>query len=152
MTRALLIVGALAATACSPALQGQAGIPGQTAAERDIQQIEEQFRVAKVSNDVDVLAEVLHEAFVETTQNGNSRDKAGIIELFRTFPIAALTTDSAAIRVTDGIAVVNGVQTETNGSGIDRMLFTRVYVQDSGTWRLLSSAQFRDPRTTLVIR
>jgi Domain of unknown function (DUF4440) len=119
----------------------------QMATEAQVFGAEEQFRRAKVQNDTAALAVLLSDQFLETNQNGNSRNKAGMIELFRTFTIESLTTDTADLRfATDGIAIVNGSQTEENGSGTDRMLFTRVWVRDAGSWQILSSTQFRNPR------
>jgi hypothetical protein len=70
-----------------------------------------------------------------------------MISLFKTFNISSLTTDAAAVRFeAPAIAVVNGTQTETRGGAVDFMLFTRVWVRDGESWRLLSSTQFRDPR------
>lgn len=111
-----------------------------------IRDIEEQFRVAKLRNDVQSLDRILDEAFVETNQNGNSRTKNETIELFRTFPIQSLVTNSSAIRLAASSALVTGSQTEVNRSGIDRMLFTRVYIKSGDRWRLLASSQFRDPK------
>ena len=111
-----------------------------------ISDIEEQFRVAKLRNDVRRLDGILDENFVETNQNGNSRTKNQTIELFRSFPIQSLTTDSSAVRVAGNAALVTGSQTEVNGTGTDRMLFTRVYVKTGDRWRLLASSQFRNPK------
>lgn len=111
-----------------------------------ISDIEEQFRVAKIRNDVQSLDRILDEAFVETNQNGNSRTKNETIELFRSFPIQFLNTDSSTVRVTGNAAVVTGSQTEVNGTDTDRMLFTRVYVNSGDRWRLLASSQFRNPK------
>jgi hypothetical protein len=111
-----------------------------------ISDIEEQFRVAKLRNDVQRLDGILDENFVETNQNGNSRTKNQTIELFRSFSIQSLTTDSSTVRVTGNAALVTGSQTEVNGTGTDRMLFTRVYVRSGDRWRLLASAQFRNPK------
>lgn len=113
--------------------------------------LEDEFRLAKLRNDVAGLARILDELFQETNQNGNLRNKAETLALFEAFPIASLTTDSSSVRVTDNVAVVTGSQTEVNGTGTDHMLFTRVYVNSQGRWRLLSSAQFRDPRPLMMI-
>ncbi len=44
---------------------------------------------------------------------------------------------------------MTGQQTEVNSTGIDRMLFTRVYVPDGGgSWLLLSNTQFRNRQAT----
>ncbi len=108
--------------------------------------VEEEFRLAKLKKDVVTLDRVLAEACHETNQNGNTRNKAQLIELFRYFPIASLTTDSSQVQVTGETAVVTGSQTEHNSTGVDRMLFTRVYVKTQVGWQLLASTQFRDPK------
>jgi hypothetical protein len=113
--------------------------------------VEEQFRLAKLQNDVDALARILDEPFLETNQNGNVRNKSEMLALFASFPIASLTTDSSTVRVTENVAVVTGSQTEVNETGTDRMLFTRVYINSQGRWRLLSSAQFRQPRPLMMV-
>jgi hypothetical protein len=110
-----------------------------------IREIDEQFRVAKLRNDVQSLERILDESFVEMNQNGNSRTKNETIELFQSFRIQSLTTDEALVRVSGNAALVTGSQTELNSTGTDRMLFTRVYVRTGGGWRLIASSQFRNP-------
>jgi hypothetical protein len=108
---------------------------------------DEQWRQAKLSNDLSVMRDVLSDDFYETNQNGNSRNKAQMLDLWSTFKITSLTTDRATIRLSGETATVTGQQTEVNGTGTDRMLFSRVYVKDhDGNWQLLSSTQFRDPQ------
>ena len=120
--------------------QGSRTIPGT------INEVEEQFRVAKLSNDVQTLDRLLADLFVETDQNGNSRTKGEMIALFRTFKIQSLTTDSFSIRVNLDAAVVTGSQTEMNAAATDRMLYTRVWINSGDRWRLVASSQFRDPK------
>lgn len=108
----------------------------------DVMKADEAYRLAKINRDIPALERILADRFNETNQNGNSRDKAQTIQLFRGFLIPSLTTDSFDVRVTGGTAMVTGRQTE----GSERMLFTRVYVMSSTGWQLLSSMQFRDPR------
>lgn len=110
---------------------------------QEVRAVEEAFRLAKLGRDVPALEPILAEQFTQVNQNGNSRDKAQTLELWKTFSIASLTTDSSDIRISGETAVVLGTQTE---NGNERMLFTRVYVKRNGSWRLLSSIQFRDPR------
>lgn len=108
--------------------------------------LDERFRLAKLANDVNALAEILSDDYFGTNQNGNSRDKAQLIALFRTFPIRSLDTTRATIRSTGTNVIITGEQTEVNATGTDRMLFTRVYVLDAAKqWTLLSSTQFRVP-------
>ena len=127
----------------------QSGARGTAVVE--IARAEEQFRLAKVNRDLAALDAVLHESFYETNQNGNSRDKTQMIELFRDFRIQSLTTDESSIRVSGNTAVVSGRQTERNG-GFDDMLFTRVYVRNGNRWQLLSSSQFRHPAAQTAYR
>jgi hypothetical protein len=110
--------------------------------EDDVMQIDEAYRIAKLHQDTRALDRILADAFNETNQNGNSRNKAQSIELWKSFSIESLTTDTSEVRVTADTAIVTGTQTE-NGS--ERMLFTRVCVRRPGGWQLLESMQFRNP-------
>ena len=114
--------------------------------DNEIASIEEQFRVAKLDNDVVALERILHDSFFEMNQNGNGRYKAETIDLFKHFRIASLNTNSSDVRFSGNVAIVTGSQTEVNGTGTDRMLFTRVYVRNQNRWQLLSSTQFRNPK------
>ena len=132
---------------------GAAGVRAQNRSPVDVRResgvwgAEELYRRAKLANDIPAMNIVLNEQFVETNQNGNSRDKSQTLDLWRTFPISSLTTDTAQVRFAgSSIAVVDGTQTEQNGTGTDRMIFTRVWILNGGSWELLSSTQYRDPR------
>jgi len=111
-----------------------------------VRDAEEQFRAAKVANDAAALTTLLDDAVTETNQNGSTRNKAAILAALATNPITALTTRIGDVRVSKDVANVTGSQIETSGTGVDRVLFTRVWRNDGGTWKLLSSSQFRDPR------
>jgi hypothetical protein len=108
----------------------------------DVMKIDEAYRLAKLNRDIKALDRILADGFNETNQNGNSRDKAQMIELWKSFSIGSLTTDTHQVRVAGGTATVIGRQTE---NGTERMLFTRVYVNGPTGWQLLASTQFRDP-------
>ena len=112
----------------------------------EIVKVEEAFRFTKLTNDVASLRQLFADAFYETNQNGNSRDKQAAIDLWTDFRIRSLTTERADIRFSGNVAVVSGEQTEGNGTGTDRMLFTRIYQEAAGGWQLLSCTQFRHPR------
>jgi len=116
-------------------------------AESAVLQAEERFRVAKLANDINTLERLFDDAFIETNQNGNTRDKQGALELWKTFHITSLVINSAIVKVAEHTATVTGRMTEVNVTGTDRMLFTRVWKESApGTWRLLSCSQFRDPQ------
>ena len=129
-----------AATLCLPA-SGQRSVTDD-----EVMKVDEQFRQAKLNRDTGALGLILAENFRETNQNGNSRNKAQTIELWASFRIDSLTTDSADVKITGDTAVVTGSQTKHNGGGIDRMLYMRVYVRSGPLWPLLAAMQFLDPR------
>jgi hypothetical protein len=144
-----LLIGVVAWLGVSPSRARDSGV-NQTGVDAQISDIEEQFRVAKLRNDVQSLDRILDESFVETNQNGNSRTKAETIELFRSFRIQSLNTNSSTVRMAGIAALVTGSQAEVNGTGTDRMLFTRVYIRRGDRWRLLASSQFRNPKLSVV--
>jgi hypothetical protein len=111
-----------------------------------VMRVDEEFRLAKLHNDTGTLGRILSENFYETNQNGNSRNKAQTIELWTSFPIRSLTTDSAELRITGQTAVVTGSQTELNSTGTDKMLYMRVYANGPEGWRLAACMQYRDPK------
>jgi hypothetical protein len=116
-------------------------------AQAAVLRVDEQFRLAKLANDVRAMAALLSDDFVETNQNGNSRDKTQMLDLFQSFKISSLVTEQATIRLAGDQATMTGQQTEVNDTGTDRMLFTRVYVRSGGNdWKLLASTQFRNPK------
>jgi hypothetical protein len=129
-----------AAMLCLPA-SGQRSVTAD-----EVMKVDEQFRLAKLNRDTGALGLILAENFLETNQNGNSRNKAQTIELWTSFPIDSLTTDSADVKITGDTSVVTGSQTEHNASGVDSMLYMRVYVRAGSSWQLLAAMQFRDPR------
>jgi hypothetical protein len=69
-----------------------------------------------------------------------------LIELFTTLSLKTASTNSAQVRIT-GDTAVTGSQTEVNGSGLDHMLFMRVYVKnrEADRWQLLANMQFSKP-------
>jgi limonene-1,2-epoxide hydrolase len=121
--------------------------PAARSAGGDVMKIDEAYRLAKLNRDLKALDRILADAFNETNQNGTSRDKAETIELWKTFSISSLTTDTHQVRVAGDTATVTGTQTEDR---TERMLFTRVYVKGSSGWQLLASMQFRNPVSSAV--
>jgi hypothetical protein len=120
-------------------------------AQAAVLRVDEQFRQAKLDNDVRAMADLLSDEFFEMNQNGNGRDKTEALDLWTSFKISSLVTERATIRLAGDQATMTGQQTEVNGSGTDRMLFTRVYVRSGADdWKLLSSTQFRNPKLARV--
>ena len=121
-------------------LDAQRGFP---TVNDEIMKVEETYRVAKLNRDINTLNLILAEGFNETNQNGNSRNKTETLDLWRTFVIESLTTDSYEVRVSASTAMVLGTQTE---NGYEHMLFTRVYVKGRDGWKLFASMQYRNPK------
>jgi hypothetical protein len=117
-------------------------VHAQQGAISEVLQADEAYRFAKLTQNINTLNLILAPEFNETNQNGHSRNKVESIELWRTFAISSLTTDSSEVRVNGDTAMVIGKQTE-NGS--ERMLFTRVYEKRPSGWLLLASMQYREP-------
>lgn len=147
-----LLTGRLAEVASALPAQARSATPvvPQTTWEVELRELEERFRVAKVRNDVGTLALLLDDGFSETNQNGNTRNKAQFLELFATFPIQSISQTVTGVQATFERAVITGSMIEFNSSGIDAMLFTRVWVRTGTTWQLLASTQFRDPQRRVV--
>jgi hypothetical protein len=119
--------------------------PAQT--DRDeILKVDNQFRVAKLKNDVATLGLILADNVYSINQYGAARNKAQLLELWTTFTIQKLTTDSAEVRVTGDTAIVTGAQTEVNAMGTERMTYMRVYIRTGGSWKLLAVMQFIPPQ------
>lgn len=122
-----------------------------TADEAEILRLEEEFRLAKVGADLQMLNRLFDPTVVSTNQNGNTRNKAQLLELWTDFRIRMLTLDQADVRIVGDLATVTGRQTELNATGTDRMLFTRLWRRAGDTWTLVSITQFRDPRARAAI-
>jgi TonB family protein len=119
--------------------------PDASADQKIVLALEEQFRLAKVQNDVKALERLLDDAVVSTNQTGAIRRKADLLELWQTFRVDLLTLDSADVQIAGDLATVTGRQTEVSGTGDYPMLFTRIWRRAGSTWRLFSVTQFRDP-------
>ena len=96
-----------AAVATAPLPQTQKPATAATA-ETAVLALEEQFRLAKVEANIQTLERLLDDAFVETNQNGNMRDKNATLDLWRTFRIKLLTLDSTDVQMIGDLARSHG--------------------------------------------
>ncbi len=144
MRRTLLKVGI---TALALVIGVSAQSLSNSVAAQAVMQVDEEFRVAKLKKDTATLERIVAEDYYGMNQNGNGRDKKELIELFKTFPISTLTTDTFQVRVAGDTAFVTGTQTENGG---DMMVFLRVYMYRSGNWQLTASLQARDPKRNVL--
>ncbi len=133
--RSLVFIAAL--TLVSPMLAF-----AQSGDEAAVLKVEEELRVAELANDIDTLDRISHPNYYAVNQNGNARDKAQFLELWKTFKVQSIVKENLRVKITDDTAVVTGDMTEHN-AGIDRMLFTRVYRRERNRWLLLASMQAR---------
>jgi len=117
----------------------------QSQDETAVLKVEEQLRLAEVTHDTAKLADILHSNYYGMNQNGYARNKPELLELWKTFRVQSIEKDNVRAQVTGNVAVVHGGMTEVNGTGIDRMLFTRVYTRENNGWQLISSMQARRP-------
>jgi TonB family protein len=123
---------------------------GATKDQAAVLALEEQFRLAKVKNDIPALDRLLDDAVISTNQSGVKRNKTELIDLWRTFRVELLTLDAADVEVQGDLATVTGRQTEVSGTSDYPMLFTRIWRRVQGDWRLFSVTQFRDPNPPTV--
>jgi hypothetical protein len=117
---------------------------------REIVRQEEALRSAKATNDVAALERILADDYLGMNQNGNVRNKAQTLELFRTFPITSLQIKVGSVVVGPTEAVVTGEQDERT-CDLEAMLFVHVYALRGGRWQLLSNSQFRRPTDSVPV-
>jgi hypothetical protein len=88
------------------------------------------------------VASMLAEDFFLTNAQGVTRDKAGVVALWRSgdMKVQSLDFSDVVIRAADSVAVVTGKSTVVESfRGEDRsgdQRFTRVYVKRDGRWLL----------------
>jgi TonB family protein len=115
--------------------------------EAQVRAVEEQYRAAVLLRDASTLERLLDDGVTGTDQNGNKRDKQGLLSTSQESQFASLVTTALDVRLNGDTAVATGAMTAVSSASTDHMLFTRVWKRGAnGDWRLLSISQFRDPR------
>lgn len=142
------VVIAMLAGGC--ASRAGATLAPSPADEQAIRGIEEQFRVAKLKNDVATLERIVAADYYGLNQYGAARDKAQLVDLFRVYKLNSLEVDVRRVRISGNHAVVAGRQREVFGCSGDNCppeisLFMRTYVRESDGWRILTNAHYKDP-------
>jgi hypothetical protein len=140
--RNLIIVAVAGVTTFILARAGEA--PARSD-EQAVRAVENQFRMAKLKNDVALLDRIVAPEYLGINQNGNQRDKAQLLKLFADFPMSTIAVASTRVIIAGDTALVTGAQDE-RVCNPDHLLFSRVYLKRDGQWRLLSNVQFRDPK------
>ncbi|HYL99526.1 MAG TPA: nuclear transport factor 2 family protein [Blastocatellia bacterium] len=143
----VLLSGSLPSTAAlqrpGTAQTGSQARSPLTREQLEVLSIEEQYRQARLQNDVRALDRILSDDYSGTNQNGHTRSKADTKELFKTFKLTSLKIDKPQINVHGETAVVTGFQTESTkeAPAPSHLRFVRVYVKQDGRWQLLASEQ-----------
>jgi len=117
--------------------------PGTAADRAQVLKTEEEFRQAKLKNDTSALERLVADEYYGVNQWGAKRDKAQLIELFRSFQTEVLVPTDVTVRISGDHAIVDGTMAESSGGGLRfTYLFLRVFVRRGDSWKLLSSVQF----------
>jgi uncharacterized protein (TIGR02246 family) len=110
--------------------------------EAEIRAVEDARRRAYLAGDYAAVADMLADDFFLTNAQGITRDKAGVVALFRSgdMKVQSLESRDVVIRAEGTVAVVTGRSTAVETfRGEDRsgdQRFTRVYVKRDGRWLL----------------
>jgi hypothetical protein len=116
-------------------------VPAATSDGADVLKAEDDFRLAKIHNDTETLDRLTSDSFIGVNHWGNRRDKAAMIELFRTFKTDSLEQSDVIVKISGDVATVDGAAAESGPGGKFSYLFVRVWVRQNGRWQLLSNAQ-----------
>ncbi|HVR70724.1 MAG TPA: nuclear transport factor 2 family protein [Vicinamibacteria bacterium] len=110
--------------------------------EAEIRAVETARRRAYLAGDYDAVAKLLADDFFLTNAQGVTRDKKGVVELWKSgdMVVQSLDFSDLVIRAAGPVAVVTGKSTVVESyRGEDRsgdQRFTRVYVKRDGRWLL----------------
>ena len=114
--------------------------------EQALLKLEEDFRAAKINNDVPTLQRVLAENFYEVNWRGEGNNRPVIIQIFTNSKGRAIELSDLKVQVTGDNATVRGYQHETR-PGMDAYIqFMHFCVKQQGAWRLLAIQQMMDYR------
>ncbi len=115
--------------------------------EKTILQLEEQFRVCSVNGDVTTMARLLDEGFYGVNQFGQTRNKAGRLELYKTWKPIQQNTENLQVRFAGDNAMVTGTMREkTDGTGgkDQFLLFTHIWAKRQNDWKIIFIQQHMD--------
>jgi hypothetical protein len=150
---AAVLAGALGQAACAAKAQARTAknndprgtVTLSPAEDAALRKVEDEFRVAKVKSDTAALAHVVADEYYGLNENGNARDKARLLELYKTFKMKSLDVDIKRIRVSGDRAVVAGRQVQDGPGPRETCVFLRTYVYRDGRWQLVTNAHYADP-------
>ena len=112
--------------------------------ERIIIALEDELQSATLENDVATTDALLADDWLNINATGSVTTKAQSLSMMPRFRFISIVNEDVKIRRYPGVAVVTGVSTrELEGSDNkimrSRVLFTRVYAQAGGRWRVVTS-------------
>lgn len=118
----------------------------QNADEQALLKLEEDFRAAKINNDVPTLQRVLADNFYEVNWRGEGGNRAVILQIFSASKGRTIELSDLKVHVTGDNAIVRGYQHETR-PGMDAYIqFMHFCVKQQGAWKLLAVQQMMDYR------
>ena len=118
----------------------------QSADEQALLKLEEDFRAAKINNDVATLQRVLADNFYEVNWRGEGSNRATIIQIFANSKGRAIELSDLKVQVAGDAATVRGYQHETRPGMNAYIQFMHFCVRQQGAWRLLAIQQMMDYR------
>jgi hypothetical protein len=113
-----------------------------------LRNLEDEYTLAKLRNDTDAIGRIMADEYYDMNQNGNGRNKAQSLELWKTFKLTSLKSTVHRIKISGDTAMVFGrLVTGCTGESCspEIALFMHLYVLRDGQWRMLGGMQFRDP-------
>jgi thiol-disulfide isomerase/thioredoxin len=111
--------------------------PKELAEKKTILQVEEDFRKAKIENNINAIDEILAEQYSGTNQFGYITNKEQAKTAFTDYNKSLAIDNMNVVLTSDSTAILTGLQKE-NGN---QMNFTRNYIRQKGKWQILSSIQ-----------
>jgi uncharacterized protein (TIGR02246 family) len=142
-----LVIAALALTATSIVLgQKQSSSRDQrSSVEQAIRQLDSERIQAQIGADAVALDRIYADDFIGVGPSGTVRTKTQVISDFTSgdLKFQSITTDEVQVRVYENTAVETGLSTmvgQDKGKAVPRdTRFTRVWVKQQGSWRLVAN-------------
>jgi uncharacterized protein (TIGR02246 family) len=145
--RRTLVIAVLALTATSIALgQKQSSSSDQrSSVEQAIRQLDNERIQAQIHADATALDRIYADDFIGVGPSGTVRTKTQVISDFTSADLKfqSITTDEVQVRIYENTAVETGLSTmvgQDKGKAVPRdTRFTRVWVKQQGSWRLVAN-------------
>jgi hypothetical protein len=136
MIRAIAVAALVLATTCAF---------GQGANQSALTDLEAKWVAALAKADTGVLTSILHETYVDTDEEGNRTDRAGVLAALKSkdLKISAIKLSNMRVYEYGTAAVVTGVGEQTGTFQgrplVAKIVFTDTFVLANGKWRAVAS-------------